>query len=66
LIINEKLKIIFVKTKKTAGTSFEIALSKFCGEEDIITPLTSKDEKLRRSLDFRCAQNYKEYIWKEF
>jgi hypothetical protein len=59
MIINHKHKIIFIKTKKTAGTSFEIALSKFCDEGDVITPITPADELLRQKLGFKGAQNYK-------
>jgi len=59
MIINHNLKIIFFKTKKTAGTSFEIALSKFCNEGDVITPISSNDERLRIKLGFKGAQNYK-------
>ena len=59
MIICNPLKIIFVKTKKTAGTSFEIALSKFCESDCVITPITPNEEALRKSLGFRTAQNYK-------
>ena len=38
---------IFVKTRKTAGTSAEIVLSTWCGERDIITPLSGEDELIR-------------------
>lgn len=58
MIISHKHRFIFVKTRKTAGTSLEIALSKFCGEEDIITPIMPKDEVLRSELGFRGPQNY--------
>ena len=37
MIISHKHKFIFFKTRKTAGTSLQIALSEFCGEDDIIT-----------------------------
>lgn len=37
LIISHKHKFIFVKTRKTAGTSIEDTLSKICGDDDIIT-----------------------------
>ena len=66
MIINKEFEIIFVKTKKTAGTSFEIALSKFCGADDIITPINPKDEQLRSAMGFRGAQNYKNYYWSDF
>jgi hypothetical protein len=38
---------IFVKTRKTAGSSVEIALSRFCGPDDILTPLDIDEEELR-------------------
>ena len=62
MIISHKHKFIFLKTNKTAGTSIEIALSEFCGEEDIITPISYKDEQTRKSLGFRGAQNYKAHF----
>ncbi|MEQ9259722.1 MAG: hypothetical protein RIG84_11550 [Roseovarius sp.] len=47
-----------MKTKKVAGTSFEIALSKYCGPNCIITPVSKDDEATRKRLGFRTAQNY--------
>jgi hypothetical protein len=59
MIISHKHKYIFVKTTKTAGTSIEIGLSKFCGEDDIITPISRADEIIRMSLGYRGPQNCK-------
>lgn len=46
MIISHKYKFIFLKTKKTAGTSLEIALSRLCDERDVVTPIG--EEKLRK------------------
>ncbi|WP_297762663.1 sulfotransferase family 2 domain-containing protein [uncultured Alcanivorax sp.] len=59
MIVSHKHKFIFIKTAKTAGTSIEIALSEFCGDEDIITPISESDEKIRSDLGFRGPQNYR-------
>ncbi|MGH6803698.1 MAG: sulfotransferase family 2 domain-containing protein [Methyloceanibacter sp.] len=47
MIISHEHKFIFLKTKKTAGTSIELALSQLCGPDDIIAPITEGDEALR-------------------
>lgn len=60
MIISHKYKYIFLKTTKTAGTSIEISLSRFCGKDDIITPLTSTDESIRETLGV-FPQNYENY-----
>ena len=38
MILCHKHKFIFIKTKKTAGTSLELFLSQFCDDRDIVTP----------------------------
>ena len=58
MIICHKYKFIFVKTRKTAGTSIEIALSKFCDGSDIITTISPEDEPIRKQLGYSGPQNY--------
>lgn len=55
--------LLFLKPFKVAGTSFEIALSKFAGPNDIISPLR-RDDHIRRKLGFPSHQNCK-YTWHE-
>ena len=38
MIISHEHKFIFLKTKKTAGTAIEAALSELCGPSCVITP----------------------------
>jgi len=53
MIISHEHKFIFLKTKKTAGTSIELALSELCGLDDVITPLTTVDETRTAIADSR-------------
>jgi len=57
MIVSHKHRYIFIKTRKTAGTSVEIALSVNCGPNDIIT--LKVDEKIKSKLRYKAAQNYK-------
>lgn len=47
MIVSHAHRFIFLKTKKTGGTSIELALSQLCGPDDIIPPITESDEALR-------------------
>lgn len=59
MIISHKHRFVFVKTTKTAGTSVEIALSRHCGPEDVLSKLIPKDEAIRLAKTGRTAQNDK-------
>ncbi len=59
MIVSHRHKLIFIKTKKTAGTSFEIALSKFLDDDDIVTPIVEpEDERKREELGFKGPRNF--------
>lgn len=58
MIIAHDLRMIFIKTRKVGGTSFEIALSKYCSPECIVTEISEEDEQTRRELGFTGAQNF--------
>lgn len=51
MLLSHKHRFIFLKIKKTAGTSIEISLSRYCdGPDDIITDLAPADQALRDKL----------------
>ncbi|MFB7763637.1 hypothetical protein [Streptomyces xiamenensis] len=58
MIVLHGPKLIFVRTRKTAGTSVEIALSRHAGPTDIITSLSPRDEALRAQYGGRPPQNH--------
>lgn len=58
MIISHSRRFIFIKTRKTAGSSMEIALSGVCGPRDVLTPLSRREESVRASLGHRGSQNY--------
>ena len=60
MILSKTNNYIFLKTTKTAGTSFEIALSKYVGPDDVVTPISDEDEATRAKLGYRGPQNYLE------
>ena len=63
-MINHTHKFIFVKTRKTAGTSLEIALSKFCTSKDMVGFIVPEDEAKRKSMGFQTSINCIKPIWK--
>lgn len=58
MLISHRHRFIFIKTKKTAGTSIEIALSRYLGPRDVITHITPEDEALRRAAGYPGPQNF--------
>ncbi len=59
MIVSHAHRAIFVKTRKTAGTSIELALSAVCGDADVITPLEPRDEQLRTAAGTRGPQHFR-------
>jgi hypothetical protein len=59
MILSKMHRCIFIKGVKVGGTSIEIALSSFCGPDDIITPITPIDELKRLAIN-GGARNYSE------
>ena len=47
LLYLSKSNMLFLKPRKVAGTSFEIALSRSAGTADIVTPISLEDELIR-------------------
>lgn len=39
MIVSHRHRFIFLKVPKTAGTSVEVALSRICGDDAVVTPL---------------------------
>lgn len=54
MILSHRHRYIFIKTLKTAGTSVEIALSRFCGPEDIVTPI----RPIEPGMEHHVPRNY--------
>ena len=55
--MSHRHRFIFLKTRKTAGTSIELALARVCGPDDTITSLNPKDEEIRRAQGLPGPQN---------
>lgn len=58
MIISHRHRFVYVKTRKTASTSLEIALSKYCGPDDVISPITPNNQAERARLGYPGPQNY--------
>jgi hypothetical protein len=65
MIISHEHRFIFLKTRKTAGTSVELALRRLCGPNDIIAPIGAAEEALQQAAhyDGRPPQNWRVHGW---
>lgn len=59
MIVCHRHRFIFIKTRKTASSSMEVALSRFCGPDDIITPILEGGEELRQQLGYPGPRNFR-------
>jgi hypothetical protein len=59
MILSHRWRFIFIKGHKIAGTSVEMALSTVCGPDDVVTPITPRDEVER----FRAGGECRNYAW---
>jgi hypothetical protein len=51
VILSHQYRFIYIRCRKTASTSIELALSRICGPDDILSAmLRSAHEDLRRQL----------------
>jgi len=55
MILSRRWHMVFIKGRKVAGTSVEMALSTACGPQDIVTPITPRDEIERMRAGGRAA-----------
>ncbi len=62
MIVSHKYRFIFLKTRKTAGTSTECALSEVCGPDDIATPFAEANEEFRQGQGPR-NYHYRPPLW---
>lgn len=67
MIISHTRKFIFIKSAKTAGTSIEAALSNYCNDDDIVTPLgnfafnrSKNGQRIHRAMN---AGDYQQHAW---
>jgi hypothetical protein len=58
MIVSHSRKFIFIKTRKVAGTSLEMVLTRYCGPDDIVTELDDEDERNRLAWIGSGARNF--------
>lgn len=60
MLLSNRYKFLFIKTRKTAGTSLEIVLSQYCDlPGDVVTPLSTDDESHRRTITSVAPHGYR-------
>jgi hypothetical protein len=59
MIISHKYRFIFLKSRKTAGTSLELALGRFCGEDDVLTPIRNESDETKAAAAYPGERNYR-------
>lgn len=57
MIASRSLNFIFLKTRKTGGTSVEIVLSSWCGADDVCAKIHGPDEAIRTAFGGK-ARNF--------
>jgi len=63
MIISHTHKFIFIKSEKTAGTSIEAALSRYCSGDDVVTPINDYSHNRNEKGEFiHQSMNADEYI----
>jgi len=58
MIVSFAKNFIFLKTRKTGGTTVEIALTPSCGPGDVLSPISFEDELLRLQDGKLAARNF--------
>jgi hypothetical protein len=53
MILSRLHDFVFIKGRKVAGTSVQMALSTICGPDDIVAPITQRDERMRLEMGAR-------------
>lgn len=64
MIVCHGHEFVFLKTRKTASTSIEIALSRFCEPHDVVTRIADEDEEIRRQEGGFGPYNHLKPLWR--
>jgi hypothetical protein len=65
MIVSHLHKFVFLKTRKTAGTTIEVVISRYLGPADIVTPNRPADERIRRESGGVGPQNHTGPVYKQ-